>query len=278
MMERLAILIFALLTGCGYDDFGGYALRERPAPVSNTTIAAVRALWHGQAAVVEQDMIVRGSVASSDMAGNFYRTLMIQDATGALELHTGLYEMHNTWPEGWRVTLRLKGLRLDVQNGILQIGAVPPPWSGYPVDYLGHRVVVEQYLVNEMIREPVSAPELPAGTLRGDMCGRLVTIPGMVLAGETPSSSTPPAGPVSWAPPIPDPRYPPQSGYRKFKDAAWDSLVVHTSGYASFAAATVPSGTLALTGILGRGPVPGSGGRDVWILRLRNEEDLVVSD
>ncbi|MDR2885980.1 MAG: DUF5689 domain-containing protein, partial [Rikenellaceae bacterium] len=230
--------------------------------------------YHGAAVTIDEDMIVRGSMTSSDREGNFYRTLVIEDATGALELKTGLYDMHNTYPEGWRVTLKLRGLRMDMDAGVLQVGAVPPAWAAYKTDYLGHRVMVERYLINERVRQPVAAAVCAAGALQEEMCGRLMTVPGMALAGATPGALTLPDETVTWASPSADKRYPPATGYRKFKDAAGDSVIVATSGYATFAATAVPPGTLALTGILGRGAVSGSGGRSVWILRLRDTADI----
>ena len=73
----------------------------------------------------------RISVTTSDRAGNFYRTLCIEQAGAALEVMVGLDHLHNDYPPGSRLMVRLRGLTLGLQYGVLQAGTRAEPGSGY---------------------------------------------------------------------------------------------------------------------------------------------------
>ncbi len=270
-LSAASCLLFAvcclLFSSCGYNDFGGYDDQPQTPVEYNIDVATLRSYYSGTPLVVDRQLTLRGSVTSSDRGNNFYRTLVIEDATGAIELMTGLYDMHNRYPVGQRVALRLDGLAIAMQEGVLRAGAPAAPGAYYPTEYLGQQPIVDRHLIREGIYAPLHPALLTIPRLSEAMCGRLVTIAGLRFIPETPLAT--------WGNPSSNPVVPPTTGYRKFKSVAGDSIYVATSGYADFAADPVPQGTrLDITGILLRAPAPGTGGREVWMLKIRELDDV----
>lgn len=256
-----------LFSACGYDDFGPYADPPAEPVESNIDMATLRGYYGASPLDVSQELVVRGVVTSSDRGNNFYRTLLVEDATGAIELLHGLYDSHNVYPPGQRVALRLKGLRLDLSGGVMQAGAPAPASSYYAIEYLGAQAIVDRHLIREGVYAPFHPALLAIPQLTEAMCGRLVSVAGLTFVPDSPLPT--------WANPSAHPDYPPTDGYRKFRSAAGDELYVLTSGYADFTADPVPQGSRhTITGILMRTAVPGSNGRAVWVVKIRDLGDV----
>lgn len=104
-----------------YDDPGSEpAVTMTP----NTTIAELKALYksEGSPVHIESDYIIGGQVISEDRAGNIYRSLYIQDESGAIELKLGKSYLYNEYKLGQWVYVKCKGLMLGNYNGMLQLG------------------------------------------------------------------------------------------------------------------------------------------------------------
>ena len=52
---------------------------------ANISIAAVKAMYVDKPVHIEKNLVIGGQVTSSDQSGNIYRSMYIQDATGAIE-------------------------------------------------------------------------------------------------------------------------------------------------------------------------------------------------
>lgn len=118
-----ALLLVTLLSAGGcYDSHFSEAAGGAAAGEGNTPLSELRARYTGRPTLVEEDIRVVGYVTTSDRAGNFYRTLCIEQAGAALEVMVGLDHLHNDYPPGSRLMVRLRGLTLG-----LQYGAAPAP-------------------------------------------------------------------------------------------------------------------------------------------------------
>lgn len=69
--------------------------------------------------MIATDVVVSGRVNTSDAEENFYRTFCVEEDGAGLEVMAGIDHLHNDFPPGSRVTLRLKGLALGESRGIL---------------------------------------------------------------------------------------------------------------------------------------------------------------
>lgn len=65
---------------------------------ANITIASLHAFLHAETVVVREELTVGGTVVSSDEAGNFYRTLVLDDGTGGAELRIAEYNLYTICP------------------------------------------------------------------------------------------------------------------------------------------------------------------------------------
>ena len=251
------ILLFAtlLVVGCDYDRFDPIEPRDETEWVPNAELSDVRHSF-AVATTIREDMVITGRVVTSDEGGNFYRTLVIEDATGALELMIGMDYLYRTYPVGSLLAVRLQGLAIDEYNGVLRVGLQPESWDYRTTSYMSHQAIVDRYVyrANSLV-----APEpnrLSAGELTKHLCGRLVTVENLRADDEA----------VTWA----EGRY---TSYRKFRDERGDSIYVQTSPYARFAAQELPSDEVSITGVLYYGEV--SGGRKTFIIKMCDEKGVV---
>ena len=253
-MRRLPLLCAViLLAGCYDSRFGKSGGNPPPEPVT-TTIGELRAKYAGTTFPVTGDIVVSGRVNTSDLGGNFYRTLCIEDEGAGMEIMAGIDQLHNDFPMGCRVTLRLKGLALGESRGILQVGRKPAAGSGFATDYLGSKAALDAAVSRTgEAPQPVAPALLTIAELTPKRCGTLVRIDGLSY---TPEDLTP----GTWA------------GYKRFTDAGGAEIYTYVRNYAGFAGEEVPAGkSCSLTGILQYDDA----GKGRYLLKLRDENDCM---
>ena len=135
----LALAGSVSLSSCD-DDF------ERPPMVvptakrhANTTIAELKTkLYTGEsnyATLVEKrddgtDYIIKGRVISSDQAGNFFKQLVIEDETGAIQVNIDSYDLYKSYQYGQEIVIDVTGLYVGAYGKLMQIGSTPN--NNYP--------------------------------------------------------------------------------------------------------------------------------------------------
>ncbi len=247
-MRWLGIVAAAAVAAGCYDSRFGQPGAEQAPWTPTEHIAALRERYAGETFEVTGDIVVEGVVTSDDTRGNFYRSLCIEEQGAAIEIMTGTDHLHNDYPRGCRVVLRLRQLAVGESRGVLQAGRMPAPGSGYATDYIGSQAALDRVLARcgGEVKEP--EPTLRTiGGLEPRMCGTLVRIEGLRYEPEelTPSQWT---------------------GYKRFTDAEGREIRTYVRTYADFAEGEVPVGAVALTGILQLD------GKE-YILKLRDEND-----
>lgn len=250
----LAATIMLLLQGCekGYDSPTSHGEEL----IVTTTLAELRSRYAGQGVTIEEELVVAGRVTSSDRAGNFYRSLTIESHEAAAELMVGLDHLHNDYPIGTKLYVRLQGLTVGEQRGVLQIGRKADPVSGFAVDYLSSKAAVDQHIVrsSDPIAEPM-ALDCTIEQLRPEMAGRLVRIEKLTyLCAEEPQ-------PATW------------SGEHAFSDHNGRTIYTFIRHYADFADRLIPTDLTSLTGILQC--VTAQDGSLRYQIKPRDEADLV---
>lgn len=236
----------------------------------NTTLAELRKLWRGKTFEISEPVVVGGVVTSSDKAGNFYQTFTISDGTGSAEIRAGMRDLHNPYPEGCRLAIRLNGCAIGVERGVLQIGLMPESYSNYAVDYFYSKVLLDRHIVRSGELVAIEPTEVEYKELSIEMCGSLVRIDGLqhVISEEKAPDA---AGERGMVPPLAT-----WAGYRVFVDTDGNRVYTYTSNYADFAVREVPNGPCAITAILQYGTVQGTSG-EWFILKMRSENDCVPS-
>jgi len=228
----------------------------------NTTIGYVTSQYKGNTLNINDDIVVAGIVTADDHSGNFYRSFIIQDDTGAVEVRAGMFDLHNLFPRGRRVTVRARGLVLGSLNGVPQLGL--RELGSSQIGYIASRYFPDGHLLPQNERGLTVNPRtLRLSELDDRMCGLLVRIEGLIF---TPAAEEGHAY-TTWA------GHGSGNGYRVFRDTSGAQITVVTSGYALFARNQVPRGrAVALTGILMRGNTDTA--RGVYMLKLRDLDDV----
>ena len=262
-MRRCVLLLLCgtLAVSCGYDRFGPLPAEAWPevTTLPNTQLAQLRTFGGETAQTVTDDMVVEGYVTSDDRAGNFYRSFFIEDASAAVEVRAGCYDLFRYVPRGRRVVLHLKGLAIGRYDGVVQIGACA---DGDRAAEFGARAVLDACLERDVRFRHETPLRYAIARLEEPMCGRLVRIGPVIRTAESPAC---------WAVAA-DENGVPQTGTVAFRDRTGDTVRVVTSGYADFAGERVPSDSVTLSGILLYGPYDGS--RKVFALKLRDAYDV----
>ncbi len=253
-LRYISIVLLLFIVGCDYDRFEPLEPRDEVEWTPNADLSNVRTSFE-IATTIRENMIVTGRVTTSDEGGNFYRTLVIEDATGALELMIGMDYLYRTYPVGTQLVVRLQGLAIDEYNGILRVGLQPETWDYRTTQYMSHAAIADRYILRTTSVVVPSPERLSAGELTRRLCGRLITVEGVSADDEA----------TTWA----NGHY---TCYRKFRDAQGDSVYVQSSPYARFASKYLPEGEVSLTGVLYYGAVEGS--RKAFIIKICDETSV----
>lgn len=271
-MRRIAkytLNLCAAVLLCGCYNYTGLPERKPSGLKANMTLAELRGRWRGETLEVTEPIVVGGVVTSSDKAANFYQTFTIEDATGAAEIMAGVRDLHNAYPIGCRICVRLEGCAVGVERGVMQIGLKPASYSNYAVDYFYSKVLLNSHIERSGEMVEVSPLKASYSDLNDKMCGRLVRIEALMLVTDTEDNAegdseiaTP--KPAAWR------------GYRAFADRGGNRVYTYTSDYADFAAEEVPTTLCNITGILQREKIAGVEG-ECFVLKLRSKDDCAPS-
>lgn len=250
-----------LMLGCNHYD---NPTEEQTAPIStNISIAELRRLVGEKALPIEQELIIGGYVTSSDEAGNFYRTFTLEDATGGVEIMAGMYDLHNLYPEGHYVVVKLSGCVAAIHEGMLQVGRAAKSYSIYPTDYFASRQALDKHIICYDVKGEVVPSAQCIGSLKDELCGRLVKISHLTLCSAEHAGAWEVNGEGRW------------TGYNLFCDGEGREIAVFTSEYANYAEQEIVAGEVALTGILHRGVVDGE---EYYMIKMRDENDCQILD
>ena len=255
-MRRLLPIISLLLlvfNGC-YDSHNGSQIgNSEMAP--NCTISNLRQLCQDGCCIVNSDVVCLGRVTSSDREGNFYRTLLIEDATGGAEVLTGTYNIASQYPIGLQVTLLLKGCAIMLDNGVIQIGLPPLSFDSSPREFEAQEVI-DQHILRSSSVEPMSPISCDVASLNETLCGRFVKVCGL-----TPS---------------------PLEGYEELEykrliDGDGNAIFLYISQFSDFYTLEIPQTTISLQGILYHESVGMNIGKQ-FIIKPRSKDDISITD
>lgn len=132
-MKMLVVFFIGLsiaISGCVKDDFDKppFNIPEftLPAGAQLITIADLktRHTAMGQLDSITDNVYITGIIIGNDESGNIYKSLMIQDATGGIELKLNKTSLFNEFKVGQRLYVKLQNLVLGDYNQLIQLGGV----------------------------------------------------------------------------------------------------------------------------------------------------------
>ncbi|MBO4955543.1 MAG: choice-of-anchor J domain-containing protein [Muribaculaceae bacterium] len=270
----MAMVGITSLSGC-QDDFDAPGINVPQATLTpNTTIAQLKAdYWNSADNYIDQvkltaaseHVIISGRVISSDASGNIYKSLVIQDATGALALSINANSLYVQYRIGQEVVIDVTDMYIGKYSTLQQLGY--PDYSasyGWQATFMPLEFFKEHAQLNGL-PEPskIDTLELSIGDLGNGSDGLMKYQSQLVRFNNVYFEE---GGQVSFC------TAHKVNTNRTLKDDAGNSIIVRTSGYANFWATRVPAEHGDVVGILSTYK---SGGNTVWQLLLRSTDDLL---
>lgn len=242
------MILFWFLTGCIHDDF------DKPEPYiprvdfpANMSIAQLKALYQGTLLKLPDSIIIKGVVVANDESGNFYKTLVIQDESGGIEVKINKTSLYTLYRPGQRIYIKCKDLYLGAYGGLVQLGYIYNNSIGQIPDVM----IADHIFKDSFPGNPPSPIILDIPSLSSTYLSMLIqidsvsfTTPGLPFAEATTTTN------------------------RTIIDKNGQKLIVRTSNYANFASTPLPEGMGSIRGIL-------SIYNGTYQLYLRDLNDLV---
>ncbi len=243
-IERLTLLVVFSFGSCGYNDFDQVDYTESMPPkdsLQQISISKLKSLYVEGGVTLVIDAVIRGVVVANDIADNFYKKIVIQDSTGAIAVALGLYDLHNSYPLGSVVSVRVRGLKLGIDGGLCKLGMVAEDESS-EISEIPTKEMIDKYLFGVTQDGTIVVQNRKISQLKESDIGKLVRVENLV------------ADLSVWNRWAKTEKYSP-TGYASSMDiAAVDesgaTIYIYTSGYASFADELIPKQSFSVTGIV----------------------------
>jgi hypothetical protein len=198
---------------------------EDPNIAVTATIAQVKAMYTGTAMELDDSLVVSGVIVADDESGNFYKSIVIQDASAGILIRMDASELYKTYPVGRRIFIKLGGLWIGEYNGLIQLGGGKAIGTVDQVDLINStlfdKVILKGTFNNEVIPMDVDINSLNSS--HQNMLIRLQNV--QFIVSDTNKQYAP--GLVS------------QNLY--LEDCGATQVIVRTSGYCNFATQEVPN-------------------------------------
>ncbi|MBK8923075.1 MAG: hypothetical protein IPM81_16435 [Saprospirales bacterium] len=241
LLSLTALMLLTGVTACVKRDFDEPPTGGEPVTVvANKTIAELKALHvtSGGFDKITEDVIIEGVVVMDDRSGNYYKTLVIQDASGGIEIKFNDGYLYNQFPVGRKMFIRCQDLLLTDYNGLTQLTGSTVTQGGQTED-VG---LTESQVRAKVVKGPLGSAPAPAVVditgLNASHISTLIRLENVQFIGADAGQTY--ADAVT--------KY---SLNRTLMDCDGEQLILRSSGYAEFAGAQTPVGNGALTGVLG---------------------------
>lgn len=184
-----------------------------------------------------ETFIVQGIVVSSDEGGNYYKSMVVQDETGGIEIELDKNGLYNDFPVGQKVYIKCNGLVVGDYGGMYQMGWI---YEG-SVGRINSRYI-GNYIFKSGVPSKKDIPQPKLITSSGDLAPEnvncLVTLKNVVFADEDKGQ------------PFATNDATTNRTIASIDGVKVENLVVRTSNYAKFRSTKVPNAECNLTGIL----------------------------
>ncbi len=229
------------LLGCVKREFDEPPVGGEPVNVTpNISIADLKALHitPGGFDTIREDLIIGGVVVMDDRSGNYYKSLVIQDASGGIEVRFNDGFLYNQFPVGRQIFILCKDLILTDYNNLTQLtGSVVE--QGGSTSNVG---LTEAQVRRKIVKGPmVGAPPPRAvriNELNNSYLSTLIRLEGVQFISADANKT--------YADPLTK-----NSLNRTLMDCSGNKLILRSSGYADFAGQLTPTGNGSIVGVLG---------------------------
>ncbi|MCW5907259.1 MAG: hypothetical protein KIS94_05330 [Chitinophagales bacterium] len=192
----------------------------------NMTIEALKAMYNGTAFQITDDFVIKGLVVADDKSGNFYKTIVIEDSTAGISVRLDNTSLYTDYPIGRRIFIKCKGLWVGAYANLIQLGG--------SINTDGNLDAIPSTLFDKHILKgvyglPVIPHPVSIAQLNNTYQNKLIELNDVEF--NLSDAGKPYADAANK-----------QSLNRTIKDCSGKTIIVRTSGYASFASQLTPSG------------------------------------
>jgi hypothetical protein len=218
------LLITGLVTSCIPDDHDlPPTTGADPNILVTSTIAQLKAMYSGTALQLHDSIVIAGLVIADDQSGNFYKSIVIQDASAGILIRMDASNLYQTYPVGRRVFIKCGGLWMGEYNGLIQLGGAKTIGTINEVDQipstLFDKVILKGTLGNDVV--PVDVDITTLNTSHQNMLIRLQNV--QFITSDTG---------VAYAPGV--------TTNRTLEDCSGNPIIVRTSSFSTFAYSLTP--------------------------------------
>ncbi len=224
LMMGTVLLYLAAFTSCVKDEVDEPPVNgSDPVLIVNKSIAGLKSIYNGTIMRIDSNWVIKGVVIGDDHSGNFYKSIVIQDETGAINIQIDQSSFYTSYKVGRNVFVNCRGLFIGDYNGLIQLG-------GYNDNGSVGRIpssLVSRHLIGGMWNQPYATKvvyNFDSLNMNTDQ-NKLVRLVGVHFA--TPC--------MTWA----DVAFE-TSGNRDLLDAYGNTVIVRTSNFATFASQLIP--------------------------------------
>lgn len=178
-MRIAAIIISCLLCACGSattPDFD--RLSDGELGQGKVSIAYLKSLGKGRSTLIDSDIFIEGTVIATDWLGEFYKTIVVADRTGGIEIGIDIRHLYEMIPVTAGITVSCNGLWLGRAGSKTELGAAPT--GEYATDRIAAADIWRYIRLSEPEGMPdpleITISELSADHLSQFVCIRDLTV------------------------------------------------------------------------------------------------------
>jgi hypothetical protein len=203
----------------------------------NTTIPELKQLYTGARVQITDELVLEATVTANDKTGNYYKTIVIQDDEGGIEMKINDYDLFQTFAVGQKIHVNCQDLYLDTYGGVIQLGSVYE--SGGSQNFGGIEpgaLFSHVELVSGGVE--LNPTNVSITNISDDHLGMLLEIDGVQFIDSELGETYADAQNL-------------YSANRTLEDCDGNNITVRTSGYADFADENIAEGNGTFVGVLG---------------------------
>ena len=220
--------------------------------VADSSIRQLKNMYDGDTVLITTDFKIEGTVISTDQYGNFYKKIIIQDTSGGIDIEIDDSYMFTKYPVGQKVIVNCKGLVLGVYRGTPELGEDYNSAKGKIIRIEADNE--DKFILKKCQQEEIMPQVVSIDRINDNLLNTLVKIENVQFTDDDLNKT--------WADAVSG-----SSVNHNLEDKDANKLIVRTSGYASFAKDTIPSGSGTIIGVLGKY-------NDDYQLYIRNLDDV----
>lgn len=235
----IALSTLQVFSACKYNIIDEPKVQNQTDDAKNKKVISIAELkdkYNGGATTINEDLYIEANVVSDDTDGNFYKTMIVQDATAGIELKFGMGNLSTIYPFGSKIRVRLTGLVLGKYGDQVNLG-YRSTQAKYETAFVPERLITEKvFKISDAKVEPKVISDF--SQLNKSLQGQLIKLDNVKFSTN------------EYGKTYADINNKKSAQNRTLLDANGKTLVVRTSGYAKFAGISIPEGQGSIIGII----------------------------